>query len=170
MDQTQVVEPTALVFEYVVISILAVAVLGVALGLTKKAVFYNDYNDLGLSLGTLAFPSVIVLVLLQFGLYGVLTWGIAATVFTIMFGVMVRRTYVANRGKLWVVPVLLMSKLVLSVLYVAHLADLTMGKNRRTRGKGWFVVIVLTPLLLALVHTQEGRFYLTSAGRPRIRT
>lgn len=142
---------------------------GIFLGLTKRVIFYNDYNDLGVSLATLGIPACMALGFTQFGLLTKWTGSLIAAVFFLLFTFVLFKTWQANDRKILTTFVVGISKLVLSLLYVVYLAQLTMGKQRQKRGIGLFILAFLTPLLLALVHCTEGSFRLTLRGRPTFR-
>lgn len=143
-----------------------VVLYGIFLGVTKRAVFYNDYNDLGMSLAVFGGPLCLVLVFSQFNLLTRGTMIFIGALFVLLFVIELYRTWKANDHKMLITVIISVSKLTLSFLYVVYLAELTMGKGRFKRGRGLFMLVFLTPLMLVLVHSKEGSFRLTSRGRP----
>jgi len=139
---------------------------GIFLGFTKRVIFYNDYNDLGISLATFGIPACMALGFTQFNLLTKWSAFLIATVFFLLFAFVLFKTWQANDRKVLTTLVVGISKLILSLLYVVYLAQLTMGKQRQKRGIGLFILAFFTPLLLALVHSTEGSFRLTLRGRP----
>ena len=155
----------------IAIAALVITALGVALGLMNKVIFYNDYNDLGVSAATIAIPALILASTFIFykDQETIATiFLVAATAFIGFFIVMAYKTFMANNMSVVVTLILIVAKLVMSFIFVLHLFNALTAKKRATRGQSWFVLAILTPLLLALVHTKEGSFRLTATGRPRM--
>lgn len=152
--------------EIIGIAILSITVIGVTLGFTKKAIFYNDFNDLGISAATFAVPALIVVGVGAFIPHESIMY-FAAFAFFGFFAAMVYKTFLANNKSIILTGVLVVAKMTMSFLYVLHLYTALTGKKRSERGQGWFVLAIMTPLLLALVHTKEGSFRLAPSGRPR---
>jgi len=148
------------------VALLIVTIIGIILGLTKKAIYFNDYNDLGVSAAVFATPFVVGLISLQFGLNPTMTLSISTILFLTLFCLTLYKTWKANEGMLLITIIVSISKLIMSFLYIFHLYMALTGKQRTARGKAWFILAVFTPILLGLVHTKEGSFRLSRTGRP----
>lgn len=143
--------------------------IGVFLGLTKRVTFYNDYNDLGLSLATIGIPLCMALVFSHLNLLTNFTILLILILFIILLVILFFNTWKANNKRFLISLIVGSSKLLLSFLFVFYLAELAMGKNRQKRGRGFFILVFSTPLLNALVSKKEGIFRLTTTGRPTFR-
>jgi hypothetical protein len=141
------------------------SILGIALGLMKKVTFYKDFNDLGISAATLAIPTMIIVAITPFLMIKEIFY-LAGIVFLVLFGTMTYKTFVSNNCSILITSVLLVAKLAMSFLYVFYLYIALTGEKRADRGRGWFVLAILTPLLLALVKEPTGGFRLATTGRP----
>ena len=136
------------------------------MGVSKKAIFYADYNDLALSAATFSVPALIMIVGSNFiGNPKIVMW-LALVIFFGLFIRMLITTYKANDGKIFHLTIMSISKLVLSFIYIIYLYDSMAAKKRTDRGKAMFILVILTPILYALVHEKEGVFKLSSRGRP----
>ena len=155
-------------FETVGIVFLVVTVLGVYLGLAKKAVFYADYNDLALSAGIFALPVLIIFLGRTFVPPAVAMW-VAVIAFVVLFGYSASTTFRTNKQSIWKTIVLSIAKLVMSFLFVFHLFSAFTSQKWRDRGGSIFFLVLLTPLLIALVSEKKGFFALTTRGRLRTR-
>jgi|GEM_PF-5020496 len=152
----------------VLVTLSITTLIGVILGFTKKAIFYRDYNDLGLSLAVFGIPLALLLIFYMFNIHSSFTGYFIGVVFILLFFSTIIKTYTSNEGRIIPTAIISISKLILSFLYIIHLFISLTDKKRQSRGQGWFVLAIFTPLLLGLVHTKEGSFKLTSYGRPRI--
>lgn len=142
---------------------------GLFLGFTKQATFYEDFNDLGLSAIAFAGPVVVSIVLLQLGLNSTVTLVLSVSLLLVLSYYSAKTTFRSNSDKpLHTTIILVISKLFMSFLYIFYLYQAMTDKDRGARRKAWFVLVVLTPVLLLLVKNHEGRFTITSSGRPRI--
>lgn len=150
------------------IAILVATVAGVALGFSKRVVFYTDYNDLGLAAAMCALPALILFIGVSLVPQSV-ALGIAGVVFIGLLVKTAMTTYQSNERSIWKTILVLIAKLVMSFLFVFHLLGALTAKTRRKRGGSWFVLVILTPLLIALVKEQKGIFSITSTGRVRMR-
>ena len=148
------------------VSILLATVLGVAMSLAKKSVFYADFNDLAVSMGMCALPALVLMVGLSFG-QGDAPRYIAGAIFVGLFLKSVVRTYKTNNGSIWKTAVLMVGKVTLSFLYIVYLLEALTAKKRSDRGKAWFVLAILTPLMLALTENHKGLFRIMPMGRMR---
>jgi uncharacterized membrane protein len=155
------------ILQLIVIICIIVTVIGIILSFTKKVIFYSDYNDLGLSLAVFAVPVVLMIIIQQFGGMGIIAAFVLISLTVGLLTLLGYKTWVANDRRILPTIIVVPSKLILSFLYVIYLFSALTGKKRRERGQSWFVLIILTPLMLSLVHTQEGRFRLSSTGRLR---
>ena len=147
---------------------LVVTVVGIVLGFSKRAVFYTDYNDLGVSAGMFALPALIIFAAGSFVPQTVAIW-IAGIV---LVGLLVKvslTTYRSNNGSIWKTIVIVIAKTFMSFLFVFHLVTALTAKKRSERGGGWFVLVILTPLLIALVNEKKGVFSISSTGRLQTR-
>ena len=95
---------------------------------------------------------------------------VAGAVFVALFVKMAVTTWKSNGGSLWKTPLLLVGKAVLSFIFIAYLYQAFTAKTRSKRGQGWFVVAIVTPLMLALVAEHKGLFAVTPTGRIRAAT
>ncbi len=134
------------------------------MSLAKKSVFYADFNDLGVSLGMFALPGLILFVGMNFDLNDAPRY-IAGAVFAALFLKSGITTYKTNNGSIWKTAVLMVGKVALSFLYLAYLLEAFTAKKRSDRGRAWFVVVILTPLMLALTKNRKGLFPIPSMGR-----
>ena len=149
--------------------LLVSTVASIALAFAKTVVFYADYNDLALSAAMCAFPAVIIVVSAMFVPH-VAALYVAGVVFVGLLIKTAHTTFRSNNNSVMKTALLLVGKTVMSFLYVAHLYQALAGKKRTDRGKGWFVLAILTPLLIALVHERTGRFAITPSGRLQARS
>lgn len=150
----------------IIVAMIALVIFMVAMGFTRHIVFYQNYNDLGVSAGTIALPTFI-----GFGpglmLPPKVTLWTCLAVFVLMLIIMIVKTFMANNKSLIKTIFLIPAKLTMSFLFVFYLYDALTNKKRSGRGEAMFNVIVLTPLMLALVKERTGLFRLSRSGRPR---
>lgn len=135
---------------------LTATIIGTCMAFMGKAVFYNDYNDLGGSLATIALPALLFPISMMMPQWFAMT--MILVVFVGLFAAMVWRTYKANNGNPLITPILVLAKMTLSILYIVHFFAAFNAKEASGRRQGWFVVAIMTPLLVKLVHTRDGSF------------
>ena len=150
--------------------LLLTTIVGIVLAFMKKVVFYADFNDLALSAGMFALPALTYVAGLFFQVPETICLYVAGAVFLGLFAKTVLTTWRGNDGSLWKTPLVLVGKVAMSFLFIAHLYQSFTGKTRSKRGGGWFVLAILTPLMLALVADHRGIFSITSTGRVRAAT
>lgn len=147
------------------IIIILLTMLGIFLGVTKRVVFYADYNDLGLSLSIFAVPLVSLIILKYVAVFNFKILIIPLLLAAGLICILIYNTWKSNNKKILPVLIIMPSKLILSFLYIIYLYSAFTEKGRRARGQSFFVITVLTPLLLALVQAERGRFNLTRFRR-----
>ncbi len=148
------------------IIILIITIIGVLLGVSKKAVYFSNYNDLGLSAAVFAAPATIFLVTAQFGIAPDLVLIVVVILFFGLLLTVLFRTWKANNKSIIKTFIIGISKLVMSFLYVFYLYQAFTGDKAKTRRTSWFTLAIFTPLLIALVQDKTGSFKLNSRGRP----
>ena len=154
-------------------TVLAVVLLGVVLAFARKAVFYANFNDLAWSAGMVAIPALVLVGVAPFvsgsgeGDAQVPTWLLYAAggLFVLLFVKTAITTYKSNNGSILLTPVLLVGKLFLSFMFVFYLYWSMTAKTRSERGKGMFVLVILTPIMLALVREHKGVYAISKSGR-----
>ena len=134
---------------------LTVTVIGCTLGLRERAVIFRNYDDLGL-----VFLAVVPLFI---GFISLIPWilipAMVASIALVTW--LTWRTWQDN-GSVWKVLVVLPTKLVLSVLFIAFVWDLLSpsGKTQlaraKTRGVAVAILAVITPLIYRLVKDKTG--------------
>jgi hypothetical protein len=134
---------------------LAVTVIGCTLGLTGRAIIFRNYDDLGL-----VFLAVVPLLI---GFISLIQWilipAIVASIALVSW--LTWRTWQDN-GSVWQVLVVMPTKLVLSVLFIAFVWDLLSPSGRtqlaraKTRGIAVAILAVITPLIYRLVKDKTG--------------
>ena len=149
------------------LTLLSATVSSIALAFAKKVVFYADYDDLAISAAMCALPAVLVVIAAMF-VQHVAAFYLAGLVFVGLLIKVAHTTFRANSNSIWKTVLLLVGKLVMSFLYVAFLYKALAGEKRTDRGKGWFFLVILTPLLIALVHKRTGRFAIGRSGRLQV--
>jgi hypothetical protein len=134
---------------------LSLTVIGCTLGLKERAVIFRNYDDLGL-----VFLAVVPLFI---GFISLIQWilipAMVASIALVTW--LTWRTWQDN-GCVWKVLVVLPTKLVLSVLFIAFVWDLLSpsGKTQlaraKTRGIAVAILAVITPLIYRLVKDKTG--------------
>lgn len=153
IETTQIFDPYAIMWWLVAGSVL----VSVVLSLTKKAVFYQNYNDMLLSLSVIAIPVMMIFLISSLASFlpDLLKIILIIIPSILIFVMVVISTYQSNNKNLILTVILVISKLTLSVLYILYLVQLMMGKNRNERGLAALILIFLTPLMIALVADRE---------------
>jgi type IV secretory pathway VirB3-like protein len=105
----------------ILITVSITTLIGVILGFTKRAVFYRDYNDLGLSLAVFGVPLSLLLIFQMFHFQSIYPVFFVVIVFIVLLLVTVFKTYTANDGRILPTLIISVSKLVLSFLFILHL-------------------------------------------------
>ena len=157
-------------------AIFAVVLLGVILAFVRKAVFYQNFNDLAWSAGMFAIPALVVMVGAVFVSAGAgaetentqMPVGLlyaAGGLFVLLLVKTAITTYKSNSGSLVLTPIILIGKAVLSFLFVFYVYWSLASKNRAERGKAMFVLVILTPIMLALVREHKGIYGISKSGR-----
>ena len=157
-------------------AIFAVVLLGVILAFAKKAVFYANFNDLAWSAGMIAIPALVMMVGAMFMSAGAETEtgdtqmpaGLlyaAGGLFVLLFVKTTVTTFKSNKGSFLLTPILMVGKITLSFLFIFYLWWSMTAKTRSERGKGMFVLVILTPIMLALVREHKGVYAISKSGR-----
>ena len=152
-------------------AIFAVVLLGVILAFLKKAVFYQNFNDLAWSAGMCAIPALVLVIgATMFGQSNSVLQSnpalyVVGGLFVLLFIKTAVTTYKSNSGSLVLTPILMVGKTALSFLFIFYLYWSMTAKTRSERGKGMFVVVILTPIMLALVKEHKGLYAITKSGR-----
>lgn len=146
--------------------LLVLTILGIVLAYKKVVVFYADFNDLAISAATFAVPAIIIVIAIALTLPGI-TYSIAILLFLVLFIWTTYKTLKSNAWSIWKSIIVLAGKILVSFVFVLFLYQAYTAKTRSARGQGWFVLIVLTPIMLTLVDKHTGLFALSSAGRLR---
>ena len=150
--------------------LLLTTIVGIVLAFMKKVVFYTDFNDLALTAGMFALPALAYIAGLFFQVPEQICLYVAGAVFAGLLIKVVLTTWKSNGGSLWKTPLVLVGKVAMSFLFIANLFQSFTGKTRSKRGAGMFVLLLMTPLTLALVADHRGIFSITSTGRVRAAT
>ncbi len=142
----------------------AIVIAGIARGYNGSITVYRNFADLFVVAGVLVLPVATFWLGLYlnagpFGLYAA-----AAIALGMLVTVMVR-TGRDNAGLLNTLHALL-TKLPLCFLFVLALVEAFMGKNRRQRGGGALVALLLAPILVALVRDRRDAALAGGALRP----
>lgn len=152
----KIAERQGMYLKVAIMVMLTATIIGVGMAFMGKAVFYNDYNDLGGSLATIALPALLFPISMMLPQWFAIT--MILVVFFGLFAAMVWRTYKANKASPVMTPILVLAKMTLSILYIVHFFAAFNAKEASGRRQGWFVVAIMTPLLVKLVHTRDGSF------------
>ena len=150
-------------------TILVLTIVGITMSFLKRAVFYADFNDLALTAGMFALPALVMVAgsMLAPGEYIIY---IAGAVFAGLLLKVIVTTWKSNEGSFWKTPLLIVGKVAMSFIFIAYLYQAFTRKTRSGRGQGWFVVAIVTPLMIALVSEHRGLFAISSTGRIRAAT
>lgn len=141
--------------ELAVVIGLAVTVIGCILGFKERAVIFRNYDDLGL-----VFLAVVPLAI---GFLTLSKWILIPSIVTsvVLIIWLTLRSWQDNRS-LWKLLVVLPTKLVLSILFIAFVFDLIApsGKTQlaraKQRGTAAAVLAVIMPLIYRLVKNKSG--------------
>lgn len=144
--------------EYYLYAGLAILLLGIILGFTKKITVYRDYSDL---------TKTFMLILAPIGLFALLGDKIESRVLMIILLVIVGllmvwiavTTYVDNRN-IFKTLMAFITKVPLSIIFAIYLINLIfpagskMGQRRRGRGFAAVIMLFLAPILYGLVRNK----------------
>lgn len=147
-------------------ALLLTTILGIVLAFMRKAVFYADYSDLTITAAMFGLPALVLAIgIFYLGQFAI-TITIAGITFVPLFLTVLAKTWKSNRS-VWKTVVILISKTILSFLYVVYLLNALTEKNRSKRGVSWFILAIMTPLMFALVHDKSGKPASLPKGRGR---
>lgn len=134
---------------------LTVAVIGCTLGLSERAIIFRNYDDLGLVFLAVAPLFIGFITLIKWILIPAIVASIALSIW------LAWRTWQDNRS-VWKLLVVLPTKLVFSVLFIAFVWDLlspsgnTQLTRTKQRGVAAAILAVITPLIYRLVKEKVG--------------
>lgn len=154
-------------------TVFGLVLLSVILAFAKKAVLYANFNDLAWSIGMFAIPAVVMMVgaaFMQTPETGepempVALLSVGGGLFLLLFVKTAITTYRSNNGSILLTPILMVGKMALSFLFIFYLYWSLASKTRSERGKAVFVLVILTPIMLALVREHKGVYAISRSGR-----
>jgi hypothetical protein len=150
-------------WQLVIFALILVAILCVALTLFGEATCYEDFNDLGVSLGVVAGPALVGVIVMYAALPVEASVFLVALPGVLCLLVTIWKTYRSNN--IFLFPFMIITKVFLSFLYIIYLWQALAAKTRRGRGASRFILIILSPFLYALVKNKQGVFSISKTGR-----
>lgn len=149
-------------WEYIIAAYLCLIILGIILGMKKKVVVFENYNDLFLTFAAALIPTLLYSFSFASGLpidgpIAMIAWALsmAALLFVIY------RTFKSNNGLLSALLALI-TKLPLGIFFIFMLLDFITptGKSAADRAgsrrTGFIALLLLSPVIYKLIETQEG--------------
>lgn len=134
-------------------------------GENRTIIIFRDYNDLGLTFLIPASAFLIYFLFASFGGYIQLGALLALIVALILFGILVKNTYIDNNKSFLYTLLSIMTKVPLGLIWVLNLITMlntsgkTGSKRRRKRGTAMVILAFLTPIMGMLVVNKEGSFF-----------
>ena len=128
-------------------------ILSLILTSMGKAVFYNNFKDLGLSAALCFIPIIIIYV--GFRYLGGYSLHLAGIVFALLLIPSVYNTWSTNKS-IWKTVIVVISKTTLSFIFVICVISWIIPNKEGKRSlSSMIVAIVLAPILIALVHDKS---------------
>ena len=134
-------------------------------GDNRTVIIFRDYNDLGL---TFLIPASFLLIYTLFMMFGGNpAWGagLALIVSLVLFGILVKNTYIDNNRKILPTILSLMTKVPLGIIWIISFMTMlnpsgkTAKERRKNRGSALIIVAILTPIIGMLVVEREGSMF-----------
>ncbi len=149
-------------WEYVIAGFLCVVILGAALGITRKIVVFENYNDLFLTFATALIPTLLYSFSFASGLpidgpIAMVAWALSAAALLYV----IYCTFKSNSG-IFSAVLALITKLPLGIFFIFMLLDFITpsGKSAANRAEsrrtGFIALLLLSPVIYKLVETHEG--------------
>ena len=155
------------IYNIFLLATLSIIIVGIFLGAGKnrKITVFQDYDDLGL---TFLIPTSFFSIIFIFHMFGgspTYSIPLATIVALILFGIMVKNSYVDNDRIIWKVLLALITKLPLAFLWVFNLISLikpsgqTARQRRESRANALLILAIITPIIGLLVVDKSGELF-----------
>jgi len=138
------------------IGILFVFVLGIFLGFKKVVIVYRDFTDVGVVCLMVLVPASVFIGMLYLGVDSIDFITTPFLIFeAVMLLVILVRSLSDNKNPLKALLAVLV-KIPLSIIFVVNVIDFIVPDERRKRKGPLIILLLFTPIILALVNKKEG--------------